>query len=100
LREADRLVLQDFKDHQAHDHQRNLAGGAAGVNGSSQIKILRGNGTEATYPTRYELKVVSFDVVDENQDGINEPGDQLFVKMCAWKTLEACLAPNRARSKS
>jgi hypothetical protein len=57
-----------------------LAGGAAGANGSSQVKVLRRDGTEATYPTRYELKVVSFDVVDENQDGINEPGEHLFVK--------------------
>jgi hypothetical protein len=57
-----------------------LAGGAAGANGSSQIKVLRGDGTEATYPARYELKVISFDVVDENQDGINEPGEHLFVK--------------------
>ena len=26
------------------------------------------------------LKVVSFDVEDENQDGINEPGEHIIVK--------------------
>lgn len=51
-----------------------------GAQGSSQVTVKRNDGTEATYPTRYELKVVSFDVVDENDDGINEPGEHLIVK--------------------
>lgn len=44
------------------------------------MTVIRNNGTVATYPTRYDLKVVSFDVVDENEDGINEPGERLLVK--------------------
>ena len=57
-----------------------LAGGMSGSQGSSQITVMRNDGTQATYPTRYDLKVVSFDVVDENGDGINEPGEHLLVK--------------------
>jgi hypothetical protein len=38
------------------------------------------NNTESTYPSIYQLKVVSFDVVDENEDGVNEPGEHLLVK--------------------
>jgi hypothetical protein len=36
--------------------------------------------TEATYPDRYRLTVASFDVVDENEDNINEPGEHLIVR--------------------
>jgi hypothetical protein len=36
--------------------------------------------TEATYPGRYDLEVVSFDVIDENEDGVNEPGEHLLVR--------------------
>lgn len=57
-----------------------LQGGVGGNPGSTQVTVIRNNGTEATYPTRYNLKVVSFDVVDENDDGIFEPGEHLLVK--------------------
>ena len=49
------------------------------MNGSSQITVFRADGTQATYPTRYELKVVSFDINDENLDGVNEPGEHLLI---------------------
>ncbi len=35
--------------------------------------------SEATYPSPYSLQVVKFDVIDENEDGINEPGEHLLV---------------------
>jgi hypothetical protein len=58
---------------------------------------LRNDGTEATYPTRYDLKVVSFDIVDENEDGIFEPGEHLLVKNIrvqnTGKTLSSTLLP-------
>jgi hypothetical protein len=40
---------------------------------------MRIDGTSATYPSGYVLKVVSFDICDENEDGINEPGEHLLV---------------------
>lgn len=57
-----------------------LSGGSSGAQGSSQIRVLMNNNTESTYPTIYKLRVVSFDVVDENEDGVNEPGEHLLVK--------------------
>ncbi|KAF8855606.1 hypothetical protein BDZ45DRAFT_804902 [Acephala macrosclerotiorum] len=56
-----------------------LSGGKAGPQGSIQIKVIRGDLSEATYPSPYSLQVVKFDVIDENADGINEPGEHLLV---------------------
>lgn len=47
--------------------------------GSVQIKVIRGDLSEATYPAAYILEIVHFDVVDENYDGVNEPGEHIFV---------------------
>jgi hypothetical protein len=57
-----------------------LTGGNSGKNGSTQIRVLRKDNTEATYPGCYKLEVVSFDVLDENEDGVNEPGEHLLVR--------------------
>ena len=57
-----------------------LSGGSSGAQGSSQVRVLMNNNTESTYPSIYQLKVVSFDVVDENEDGVNEPGEHLLIK--------------------
>ncbi|KAI9775780.1 MAG: hypothetical protein M1839_000908 [Geoglossum umbratile] len=56
-----------------------LTGGKAGPQGSIQIKVIRGDLSEATYPSPYTLQVVKFDIIDENEDGINEPGEHLIV---------------------
>lgn len=57
-----------------------LYGGRAGRNGMGQIRVLRNDLTEGTYTSRYQLVVKGFDVVDENMDGINEPGEFLLVQ--------------------
>lgn len=44
-----------------------------------QIKVIRGDLSEATYPGVYRLEVSNFDIIDENEDGINEPGEHLHV---------------------
>ncbi|KAK4449879.1 hypothetical protein QBC34DRAFT_462541 [Podospora aff. communis PSN243] len=58
----------------------NLTAGRAGRNGSVQIKVVQNDGTEITYPSLYCLKVVGFDIFDENEDGINESGEHLLVR--------------------
>lgn len=35
--------------------------------------------SEATYPSPYALQVINFDIIDENEDGINEPGEHIIV---------------------
>jgi len=52
---------------------------SSGPNGSVQITVIRGDLSEATYPGVYALHVVGFDIIDENEDGINEPGEHLLV---------------------
>ncbi|KAF2259610.1 hypothetical protein CC78DRAFT_56977 [Lojkania enalia] len=56
-----------------------LTGGKSGPNGSVQIKVIRGDLSEATYPGVYRIEVTKFDIIDENEDGINEPGEHLHV---------------------
>lgn len=57
-----------------------LYGGRAGRNGRGEIRVLRNDLTEGTYSSRYQLVVKDFDVIDENMDGINEPGEFLLVQ--------------------
>ncbi|ORY18621.1 hypothetical protein BCR34DRAFT_582903 [Clohesyomyces aquaticus] len=56
-----------------------LSGGRSGPSGSVQIKVIGGDLSEATYPGVYNLQVVNFDIIDENEDGINEPGEHIHV---------------------
>jgi len=57
-----------------------LSGGAGGVRGAAHIHISNLDGTEAIYPSLYNIVVVGFEVVDENGDGINEPGEHVLVR--------------------
>jgi hypothetical protein len=56
-----------------------LTAGRSGRNGSVQIRVIRDDLTEITYPGVYFLNVVGFDIFDENEDGINKPGEHLLV---------------------
>src|ERR1700744_1387670 len=51
----------------------------SGANGSSQVTVMRTGGTSITNPSGYRFKVVSFDICDENYDGINVPSEHLLV---------------------
>lgn len=53
--------------------------GRDGPPGFSQITVLFDDGTSAAYHSRYMLEVVEFDVLDENGDGIYEPGEHIIV---------------------
>lgn len=57
-----------------------LYDGRSGRNGRSQIRVLNNDLTEGIYTSRYQLVIKSFDVVDKNMDGINEPGEFLHVQ--------------------
>ncbi|KAK3381208.1 hypothetical protein B0H63DRAFT_560930 [Podospora didyma] len=59
--------------------------GRNGPAGSGQIIVLYRDGTSASYASRFILEVVSFDVQDENDDGINEPGEHLIVSNIVMK---------------
>ena len=59
--------------------QTHLPGGKAGRDGRVEIQVVWGGGSRI-WPGRYELEVVAFDMVDEDQDGIYEPGGYLTIK--------------------
>lgn len=55
--------------------------GQFGADGSCQITVVTDDGgVAATFSRRYEIVVIDFDVTDENDDGIFEPGEHLIVK--------------------
>jgi hypothetical protein len=41
---------------------------------------MRRDGTVERYPGCYDLQVSGFDIRDENDDGITEPGEHIFVE--------------------
>jgi hypothetical protein len=51
-----------------------------GRHGLGQIIVERANGKQDTYNARYRLELVSFDMLDENQDGIYEPGERIIIQ--------------------
>ena len=57
-----------------------LLPGISGNPGVGKIKVLHGDGTEQTYSSRYRLELVSFEIRDENQDGIFEPGECIIIR--------------------
>ncbi|KAK3688012.1 hypothetical protein B0T22DRAFT_489779 [Podospora appendiculata] len=71
---------------------RYLNAGRSAPHGSVQIKVIRSDLSEATYPGPYTLELVHFDVVDENHDGIN---DHVMEFGDGFLTLELLLADPR-----
>ena len=55
-----------------------LYAGQRGADGSCRITVVRS--VAATFSRRYEIVVIGFDVADENDDGIFEPGEHQIVK--------------------
>lgn len=54
--------------------------GADGRPGVAAIHVTSKTGPEQTYRSHYQLELVGFDVEDENEDGINEPGEHIFIR--------------------
>jgi hypothetical protein len=57
-----------------------LRSGNDGSDGRVNMQVFGSRGEIKSYPDRYKLIVERFDVADENQDSINEPGEYLIVK--------------------
>lgn len=54
--------------------------GTDGRLGEGTIVVTSGNSPERTYRSRYQLELVDFDIEDENEDGIYEPGEHIFIR--------------------
>jgi hypothetical protein len=57
-----------------------LLSGLTGHSGVGHINVLHENGTQSTYTSRYKLELVSFEIQDENHDGIFEPGECVLIQ--------------------
>jgi hypothetical protein len=58
-----------------------LGPGMRGRDGEGRIIVqLRADGRQLTYQSRYRLELIGFDVTDENQDGIFEPGEHVVIQ--------------------
>jgi hypothetical protein len=79
-------VVMDYKGLQLQhpyllEHlATSLLAGAPGNNGTATIHVQRANGSIQEYTSCYRLELVDFDIEDENQDGIFEPGEHLFIR--------------------
>ncbi|KAK8867416.1 hypothetical protein PGQ11_005994 [Apiospora arundinis] len=69
-------------------------GPGGGIDGRIRIRVNNdGRDTLSTYQGIYELQVLSFDITDENQDGINEPGEHICVRNLLVKNLGLMPSP-------
>jgi hypothetical protein len=59
---------------------RLLSDGDDGNPGISEITVIQANNKAAVFSERYLLRVIDCNVVDENEDGINEPGEHITIK--------------------
>ncbi len=55
------------------------------------VKPKTAAGIEKQYRSIYQLELVDFDLEDENEDGIFEPGEHLFIRRICVKNSGKCL---------
>ncbi len=56
-----------------------LHAGSAGRSGEFRIEVRDASGAVATYPSCFDLRLVSYAHRNENDDGVYEPGERVFV---------------------
>jgi len=54
--------------------------GLDGQPGEATIIVTSKTGQPRSYRSRFQLELVDFDVEDENEDGVFEPGEHLFIR--------------------
>lgn len=65
---------------QGMPHLSSLYDGALGQNGTFSFFILRRNGEREQYHGCYNLQASVFEMIDENEDGVYEPGEHVLIK--------------------
>ena len=70
-----------------------LRSGLQGNNGSISIIVSYASQERQTYHSCYKLELVDFDIEDENEDGIFEPGEHVYVRRIRIRNIgKSCLA--------
>ncbi|KAF8540941.1 hypothetical protein BDD12DRAFT_546975 [Trichophaea hybrida] len=54
--------------------------GPDGIPGSGRITVRQADGSRQSYMSKYTIELVSFQVTDENDDGIIEPGEYIYIE--------------------
>ncbi|RDW66553.1 hypothetical protein BP6252_10188 [Coleophoma cylindrospora] len=72
-----------------------LLPGTDGRPGTGVIEVRLKSGKEHTYHSRYQLELVGFDIEDENEDGIFEPGEHLFIRRIRVRNSGGMPSPTR-----
>ena len=57
-----------------------LKPGGNGSDGIAEIVVRNDDGSVSTYDSKFEFQLLDFDVVDENDDGVFEPGECVIIK--------------------
>jgi hypothetical protein len=57
-----------------------LTPGRNGSSGSGAILVRHDDGSVSSYQSHFEFQLIDFEVVDENDDGIFEPGECAIIK--------------------
>jgi len=65
--------------------------GIDGVDGTCRITVRHMDGSHQSYTSRYSLELVSFQVTDENDDGIIEPGEHIYIESVVVRNLGTIL---------
>ena len=63
-----------------HCPSASLEAGRDGKKGAAKINVLSNDGSVSSYYSRFEFRLLSFEVTDENDDGIFEPGECVIIK--------------------
>jgi hypothetical protein len=68
-----------YKGPSGSTPKTHLYAGTNGAPGSARIVVSKSNGETNTYSSKFNFDLRDFDIVDENQDGIFEPGECVII---------------------
>ncbi|KAL8673302.1 MAG: hypothetical protein Q9168_002264 [Polycauliona sp. 1 TL-2023] len=69
--------------------------GQDGLDGTVGLLVRQDNGTVSTYDAIFEFQLLGFDVVDENGDGVFEPGECAIIRNIRIKNSGGMPTPKR-----
>lgn len=58
----------------------NTSAGSRGANGFFEFAVTDSNGRVSRYKTIYDMNLINYSLIDENRDGVFEPGEKVIVR--------------------
>ncbi|KAE9381854.1 hypothetical protein N431DRAFT_491158 [Stipitochalara longipes BDJ] len=72
-----------------------LFSGIDGQTGEATIIVTSKTAQQRSYRSRFQLELVDFDVEDENEDGVFEPGEHIFIRRIRVKNTGGMPSPTK-----